>query len=51
MSRRRAAEKRTINPDKVLTKLLRIQKGDELTFFNLQKFLKPHYPNKDGEFV
>ena len=44
-------DKRTINPDKVLTKLLRIQKGDELTFFNLQKFLKPHYPNKDGVFA
>ena len=44
-------DKRTINPDKVLTKLLRIQKGDELTFFNLQKFLKPHYPNKEGVFA
>ena len=44
-------DKRTIKPDKVLTKLLRIQKGDELTFFNLQKYLKPHYPNKDGTFA
>ena len=44
-------DKRTIKPDKTLTKLLRIQKGDELTFFNLQKYLKPHYPNKDGTFA
>ena len=44
-------DKRTINPDKVLTKLLRIGKGEELTFFNLQKYLKPHYPNKEGLFT
>jgi len=44
-------DKRTINPDATLTKLLRIQKGDILTFFNLQKFLKPHYPNKEGVFT
>ena len=44
-------DKRTINPDATLTKLLRIKKGDELTFFNLQKYLKPHYPNKEGVFA
>jgi|MDTG01.3.fsa_nt_gb hypothetical protein len=41
-------DKRQINADKTLTKLLRLGKEDTLTFFNLQKFLKPHYPNKDG---
>jgi len=44
-------DKRTICPDATLTKLLRIKKGDVLTFFNLQKYLKPHYPDKDGVFT
>lgn len=44
-------DKRVLKPDKTLTKLLRIGKGDELTFFNLQKYMKVHYPNKDGQFV
>lgn len=44
-------DKRTINVDSALKKLLRIKKGEELTFFNLQKYMKVHYPNKDGEFV
>jgi len=43
-------DKRTINADAALKKLLRLSKGDELTFFNLQKYLKHHYPNKDGVF-
>ena len=43
-------DKRTINADATLKKLLRLNKGDELTFFNLQKYLKHHYPNKDGVF-
>ena len=43
-------DKRKLLPDKTLTKLLRIGKGDELTFFNLQKYMKVHYPNKDGVF-
>ena len=41
-------DKRTIHPDKTLRDLLRLKKGDELTFFNLQKYMKIHYPNKDG---
>lgn len=41
-------DKRTIHADKDLTKLLRLKKGDELTFFNLQKYMKVHYPNKEG---
>jgi len=41
---------RIIVPNAALAKLLNIKKGDELTFFNLQKHLKHHYPNKDGVF-
>lgn len=44
-------DKRTIHPDDSLKKLLRMKKGDELTFFNLQKYMKVHYPNKEGVFV
>ena len=41
-------DKRVLKADKTLTKLLRLKKGDELTFFNLQKYMKVHFPNKDG---
>ena len=41
-------DRRILLPDKKLTKLLRLKKGDELTFFNLQKYMKVHFPNKDG---
>ena len=44
-------DKRTIFADAGLRKLLRLKKGDELTFFNLQKYMKIHYPNKDGNFT
>ena len=43
-------DKRVLMPDATLSKLLRLKKGDELTFFNLQKHLKHHYPNKEGVF-
>ena len=43
-------DRRKLNADKTLTKLLRLKKGEELTFFNLQKFMKIHFPNKDGVF-
>ena len=46
----KAEDKRTINVDTALKKLLRLKKGDELTFFNLQKYMKVHYPNKEGVF-
>ena len=46
----KAEDKRTIHADKALKDLLRLKKGDELTFFNLQKYMKVHYPNKDGVF-
>ena len=42
------SDKRTILPNKELKTLLRLQKGDEVTFFNLQKYMKVHFPNKDG---
>ena len=42
------ADKRHIKPDATLMKLLRISKTDDLTFFNLQKFMKVHFPNKEG---
>ena len=34
---------RIINPDERLRKLLRLNDGDELTYFNLQKYMKPHF--------
>ena len=37
-------DKRHIKPDATLKSLLRLKKGDELTFFNLQKYMKVHYP-------
>ena len=42
------ADKRHINADASLRKLLRMTKNDDLTFFNLQKFMKIHFPNKEG---
>jgi len=34
---------RKINADAKLSKLLKLQKGDELTYFNLQKYMKHHF--------
>jgi len=34
---------RIIHPDEKLTKLLKLTKEDHLTYFNLQKFMKPHF--------
>jgi chromatin remodeling complex protein RSC6 len=42
------ADKRKINPDASLRKLLRMSKSDDLTFFNLQTYMKVHFPNKEG---
>ena len=38
-----AANGRKINPDASLTKLLNLQKTDELTYFNLQRYMKHHF--------
>ena len=42
------ADKRQIKADAPLRKLLKMSKDDDLTFFNLQKFMKVHFPNKEG---
>jgi upstream activation factor subunit UAF30 len=34
---------RKINPDHKLVALLKLKKEDELTYFNLQKFMSPHF--------
>ena len=39
-------DKRTIVPDRKLTKLLRLQKNDKLTYFNLQRFMKHHFTHE-----
>lgn len=43
---------RKINPDKNLASLLKIGDGDELTYFNLQRYMSPHFaksqPKVDG---
>lgn len=35
---------RIIKPDAKLQSLLNIKKGDELTYFNLQRYMSPHFP-------
>lgn len=35
---------RKINPDKELTKLLKLEDSIDLTYFNLQKYMGPHFP-------
>ena len=42
------ADKRHIKADASLRKLLKMSKDDDLTFFNLQKYMKVHFPNKEG---
>jgi chromatin remodeling complex protein RSC6 len=42
------SDKRQIKPDASLRKLLKMNKDDDLTFFNLQKYMKVHFPNKEG---
>ena len=44
-------DKRQIMADAPLRKLLKMKKNDDLTFFNLQTYLKVHFPNKDGVYV
>lgn len=34
---------RKINPDVKLAKLLKVTKADELTYFNLQRYMSPHF--------
>ena len=37
------ANGRTINPDSKLAALLKLKKTDELTYFNLQRYMSPHF--------
>ena len=39
------ANGRTILPDAALAKLLKIKKDDTLTYFNLQRYMAPHFPS------
>jgi len=34
---------RIIHPDAKLTQLLKVEKNDELTYFNLQRYMKHHF--------
>ena len=34
---------RVINADKNLSKLLKLGKNDEITYFNIQRYLSPHF--------
>lgn len=36
--------RRQIQPDKALSKLLSVSKTDQVTYFNLQRFMSPHFP-------
>ena len=38
--------KRNILPNKALKDILKLKDGDEVSYFNLQKYLKIHYPSK-----
>jgi upstream activation factor subunit UAF30 len=40
---------RKIIPDNSLTKLLKLNKTDELTYFNLQKYMSPHFAKANQE--
>jgi len=37
------ANGRKINPDAALSSLLKLGSGDELTYFNLQRYMSPHF--------
>lgn len=40
---------RKINPDSKLTTLLKLKKTDELTYFNLQRYMSPHFAKATKE--
>ena len=42
---------RKINADSKLRKLLKITKEDELTYFNLQKYMSPHFAKMGSKTV
>jgi len=42
-------DKRKIKPDTKLLKLLNVDINEEVTYFNLQKWMKPHFPKTELE--
>jgi upstream activation factor subunit UAF30 len=42
---------RKINPDTKLSTLLKLKKSDELTYFNLQRYMSPHFAKGTKEVV
>jgi len=40
---------RKINPDSKLAALLKLKKNDELTYFNLQRYMSPHFAKANKE--
>jgi upstream activation factor subunit UAF30 len=42
---------RKINPDTKLSALLKIKKNEELTYFNLQRYMSPHFAKANKELV
>jgi upstream activation factor subunit UAF30 len=42
---------RKINPDVKLSALLKLKKEDELTYFNLQRYMSPHFAKANKEVV
>lgn len=42
---------RKINPDSKLAALLKLKKSDELTYFNLQRYMSPHFAKATKETV
>lgn len=42
---------RKINPDTKLAALLKLKKTDELTYFNLQRYMSPHFAKASKEVV
>lgn len=46
-----ATNGRIINPDVKLTALLKLKETDELTYFNLQRYMSPHFPKATAPVV
>ena len=42
---------RRINPDTKLRSLLKLKKGEELTYFNLQRYMSPHFKSASTDVV
>jgi chromatin remodeling complex protein RSC6 len=45
------ANRRRILPDPKLRKLLNVPQGDEVTYFNLQKYMKVHFPASKSQIL